>query len=82
MVGNEGMFGVNVFPGSVSTPLEAVVQLPGDGLRMRAGALTNEFQAISTGGFQRVRRGRGLRLALAVAVAAGFGLALYFWLGR
>ena len=44
MIGNEGMFGVNVFLGSVSTPLEAVVQLPGDGLRMRAGVLTNEFQ--------------------------------------
>src|SRR5207253_7750241 len=28
MVGNEGMFGVCVFLGSVSTPLEAIVQLP------------------------------------------------------
>jgi CRP-like cAMP-binding protein len=31
MVGNEGMFGINVFLGSISTPLQAVVQLPGDG---------------------------------------------------
>src|SRR5215207_5470124 len=28
MVGNEGMFGMPVFLGSASTPLEAVVQLP------------------------------------------------------
>lgn len=44
MVGNEGMFGVCVFLGSVSTPLEAVVQIPGDGLRMRADVLKREFQ--------------------------------------
>jgi hypothetical protein len=44
MVGNEGMFGVCVFLGSVSTPLEAVVQLPGDGMRMRADVLKREFQ--------------------------------------
>ena len=30
MVGNEGMFGVSVFLGSVTSPLEAVVQLPGE----------------------------------------------------
>jgi CRP-like cAMP-binding protein len=44
MVGNEGMFGVSVFLGSVSTPLEAVVQLPGDALRMRSEVLKSEFQ--------------------------------------
>lgn len=44
MVGNEGMFGVCVFLGSISSPLEAVVQMPGDGLRMRAGVLKREFQ--------------------------------------
>lgn len=44
MVGNEGMFGVSVFLGSVSAPLEAVVQLPGDALRMRASALQAEFR--------------------------------------
>lgn len=44
MVGNEGMFGVNVFLGSVSTPLEAVVQLPGAGYRMRADVLKEEFK--------------------------------------
>jgi CRP-like cAMP-binding protein len=43
MVGNEGMFGVCVFLGSISTPLEAIVQLPGDGLRMRANVLRKEF---------------------------------------
>jgi CRP-like cAMP-binding protein len=44
MVGNEGMFGVSVFLGSISTPFEAVVQLPGDGLRMRADVLKAEFK--------------------------------------
>ena len=44
MVGNEGMFGVCVFLGSVSTPLLAQVQLPGDSLRMRAGVLRREFR--------------------------------------
>lgn len=43
MVGNEGMFGVSVFLGSISTPLQAVVQLPGEGLRMRADVLVREF---------------------------------------
>lgn len=44
MVGNEGMFGVNVFMGSVSTPMEAIVQLPGVGYRMRADVLRAEFK--------------------------------------
>jgi CRP-like cAMP-binding protein len=44
MVGNEGMFGVNIFMGSISTPLEAVVQLPGEGYRMRADVLRHEFK--------------------------------------
>ena len=44
MVGNEGMFGVCVFLGSISTPLLAQVQLPGDGLRMRADVLKREFK--------------------------------------
>jgi CRP-like cAMP-binding protein len=44
MVGNEGMFGVSVFLGSIATPLEAIVQLEGDGLRMRADVLKKEFK--------------------------------------
>lgn len=44
MVGNEGMFGVCVFLGSISTPLEAVVQMAGDGFRMRADVLKKEFK--------------------------------------
>jgi CRP-like cAMP-binding protein len=43
MVGNEGMFGVCVFLGSISAPLLAQVQLSGDGLRMRADVLKKEF---------------------------------------
>jgi CRP-like cAMP-binding protein len=44
MVGNEGMFGVCAFLGSIATPLEAIVQLEGDGLRMRADVLKAEFK--------------------------------------
>ena len=43
MVGNEGMFGVPVFLGSITTPLLAQVQLPGDGLKMRTDVLRREF---------------------------------------
>lgn len=43
MVGNEGMFGVCVFLGSLTTPLLAQVQLPGEGYRMRSDALKREF---------------------------------------
>ncbi len=43
MVGNEGMFGVCVFLGSVSNLLEAIVQLPGDALRLPAAILKKEF---------------------------------------
>ena len=44
MVGNEGMFGVCVFLGRISTPLLAQVQIPGDGLRMRRDVLKKEFK--------------------------------------
>jgi CRP-like cAMP-binding protein len=46
MVGNEGMFGVCVFLGSIRTPLLAQVQLSGDGLRMRADVLKKEFKEL------------------------------------
>jgi CRP-like cAMP-binding protein len=44
VVGNEGMFGVNVVLGSIVTPHEALVQLPGDGFRMTADAIREEFK--------------------------------------
>lgn len=44
MVGNEGMLGVSVFLGSISTPLLAQVQMAGDCLRMRADILKKEFR--------------------------------------
>lgn len=43
MVGNEGMFGVCVFLGTISSPLLAQVQMGGDGFRMRADVLKREF---------------------------------------
>lgn len=39
-----------------------------------------KLPTISTGGFERVRRGRGLWLALFVAACLALGLALYLWL--
>lgn len=44
MVGNEGMFGINVFLGDLATPLQAIVQLPGDAFRMSAEVLKREFK--------------------------------------
>ncbi|MDX6695340.1 MAG: hypothetical protein QOF02_2943 [Blastocatellia bacterium] len=44
MVGNEGMFGLNVVLGSVDTPHEALVQLPGDGFRLPAEIVRKEFK--------------------------------------
>jgi CRP-like cAMP-binding protein len=45
VVGNEGVFGTNVVLGSVTTPLEALVQVPGDGLRISAEVIKKEFKA-------------------------------------
>ncbi|HLL13866.1 MAG TPA: Crp/Fnr family transcriptional regulator, partial [Pyrinomonadaceae bacterium] len=45
VIGNEGMFGLNVVLGSVTTPLEAIVQLPGEALRTPSDALRNEFKS-------------------------------------
>jgi CRP-like cAMP-binding protein len=44
IVGNEGVFGINVVLGSVTTPHEAIVQLPGEGLRASSDALRREFK--------------------------------------
>ncbi len=38
------MFGVRVFLGSVTTPFSTQVQLPGEGLRMRADVLRSVFR--------------------------------------
>jgi len=43
IVGNEGVVGVALFMGGVSTPNRAVVQSAGRGLRLRALALMDEF---------------------------------------
>ncbi|HEX8709685.1 MAG TPA: Crp/Fnr family transcriptional regulator [Pyrinomonadaceae bacterium] len=44
VVGDEGVFGINVVLGSVSTPHEALVQLPGDGVRASSDVLRREFK--------------------------------------
>lgn len=48
MVGNEGLFGISVLLGSITTPLEAIVQLPGEALRVRADLLRQEFRKCGT----------------------------------
>jgi len=42
-VGNEGVVGVSLFMGGNSTPSRAVVQSAGEGFRMRAQTIRNEF---------------------------------------
>ena len=44
LVGNEGLFGVNVVLGSLTTPHEALVQLSGDAFRTPASAIREEFK--------------------------------------
>ena len=43
VVGNEGIVGVSLFMGGETTPSRAVVQSAGQGYRLRAGALKEEF---------------------------------------
>ncbi len=54
VTGCEGLVGISLFMGGESTPSRAVVQSAGDGYRMRAAALRNEFD----------RRGKLHHLAL------------------
>jgi CRP-like cAMP-binding protein len=44
VVGNEGLVGISLFMGGESTPSRAVVQSAGQGLRLRANAIKQEFQ--------------------------------------
>jgi CRP-like cAMP-binding protein len=43
VVGNDGIVGVSLFMGGESTPSRAVVQSGGEGLRLKAGILMQEF---------------------------------------
>jgi CRP-like cAMP-binding protein len=43
VVGNEGLVGVSLFMGGESTPSRAVVQSAGQGIRLEARAMKNEF---------------------------------------
>ncbi len=44
VVGNEGVVGISLFMGGESTPSRAVVQSAGDGWRLRARAVKDEFE--------------------------------------
>jgi CRP-like cAMP-binding protein len=43
VVGNEGMVGISLFMGGGSTPSRAVVQSAGEGFRLKAAAMKDEF---------------------------------------
>jgi len=43
-IGDEGMVGINIFLGGVTTPDKALVQIPGGALRMRSAALRSEIR--------------------------------------
>jgi CRP-like cAMP-binding protein len=43
VVGNEGLVGISLFMGGESTPSRAVVQSAGDGFRLEAQVMKNEF---------------------------------------
>ena len=44
IIGREGLVGINIFLGGMATPDEAVVQLSGGAMRMRAGDLRREMR--------------------------------------
>lgn len=44
IIGREGIVGINVFLGGVVTPDKAIVQLPGDAMRMKAKDLRKELR--------------------------------------
>jgi CRP-like cAMP-binding protein len=44
VIGREGMFGVAVALGMKTTPIRALIQLPGSAMRMKAGALRDELK--------------------------------------
>jgi CRP-like cAMP-binding protein len=46
VVGNEGIVGVSLFMGGESTPSRAVVQSAGEGLRLKAGTMLQEFNRV------------------------------------
>lgn len=45
VVGNEGVVGVSLFMGGISTTYRAVVQIPGSGYKLNAKSLNVEFQS-------------------------------------
>lgn len=52
VVGNEGMFGINIVLGSVTTPHQALVQLPGEGFRVPANLIQGRiYEGRPTTGF-------------------------------
>ena len=44
VTGNEGLVGISLFMGGESTPSRAIVQSAGEGYRLRAGFLKDEFE--------------------------------------
>ena len=46
VVGNEGIVGVSLFMGGETTPSRAVVQSAGEGLRLKAGMMLQEFNRV------------------------------------
>jgi len=43
MVGNEGIAGISVFLGIDTTSIKAIVQIPGDAMRMRTSDFKQSF---------------------------------------
>jgi CRP-like cAMP-binding protein len=48
VVGHEGIVGISLFMGGESTPSRAVVQSAGDGFRLRASAIQDEFSRVGS----------------------------------
>ena len=68
IIGNEGMFGTAVVLGMKTTPIRALIQMPGNAMRMKAQALRNELKR--GGALQNVLQGYAHALFTQVSQSA------------
>src|SRR6266481_4363739 len=69
MIGNEGFVGVPVLLGADTSPLEAMVQIPGSALRMQASAFREEVTRRSTLLALLLRYVQGLHIQVSLSAA-------------
>jgi len=69
MIGNEGLVGVPVLLGANTSPLEAMVQIPGSALRMQANAFRGEAARSTALSRPLLRYGQALHIQVSLSTA-------------